>query len=68
MKKRFWQFVHDQLEQAWHWVYYHKLAKPFPENIGHRDYRYTFTYICGKTGMTTYPSPLPSEEIKVYRS
>jgi hypothetical protein len=26
MTKRFWQFVHDRLEDAWHWVYYHKLV------------------------------------------
>lgn len=32
MKRKFWQFVHDQLEQAWHWVYYHKLAEPSQES------------------------------------
>jgi hypothetical protein len=30
LKRAFWQFVHDRLEAAWHWVYYHKLARPLP--------------------------------------
>ena len=30
MRRRFWQFVHDRLERAWHWAYYHKLARPLP--------------------------------------
>lgn len=50
MKRRFWQFVHDRLEQAWHWVYYHKLAKPLPEivqsNIKY-GWRYSVSYVNG---------------------
>jgi hypothetical protein len=29
----FWRFVHDKLEQAWHWVYAHKLRPVAPEII-----------------------------------
>jgi hypothetical protein len=25
MRRRFWQWVHNRLESAWHWVYYNKL-------------------------------------------
>lgn len=45
LQKRFWNFVHDQLERAWHWVYYHKLHDPkklariVPSNV-----RYTYAY------------------------
>jgi hypothetical protein len=31
VKRRFWQYVHDRLEDAWHWVYYHKLAGDLPK-------------------------------------
>lgn len=30
MQRRFWQFVHDRLERAWHWVYRTKLASHAP--------------------------------------
>lgn len=26
MRMRFWNLVHRQLERAWHWVYYSKVA------------------------------------------
>ena len=39
MKRKFWQFIHDKLEDAWHWVYYHKLAKPITiQDAGNRLY------------------------------
>lgn len=33
MRLRFWRWVHDMLEAAWHWVYYHKLRPLEPESI-----------------------------------
>lgn len=35
MNRRFWQWVHDRLEKAWHWVYRAKLAKPInpPQDV-----------------------------------
>lgn len=44
MRRKFWQFVHNRLEDAWHWVYYHKLARPLPEVL-HGEYLYTLTYV-----------------------
>lgn len=44
MKRRFWQFVHDRLESAWHWVYYHKLAKYQLERIVPSNVSYSFKY------------------------
>ena len=43
MRRRFWQFIHDQLERAWHWVYYHKLHDPkyLTESV---PVNYTFVY------------------------
>ena len=65
MRKKFWNFVHNRLEDAWHWVYYHKLADPPPcVDIGHKDYRYTFTYVCGKTGMISDPSPVIEKDVQ----
>jgi hypothetical protein len=55
MRKRFWQFVHNRLEDAWHWVYYTKLAEPSPlTNPGHVNYQYKFTYVCGKDAMLSW--------------
>jgi hypothetical protein len=28
LRLRFWNMVHDRLQKAWHWVYYHKVIKP----------------------------------------
>lgn len=47
MRRKFWNWVHDRLEDAWHWVYYHKLAEPLPE-ITPKNYRYTFSYVVGR--------------------
>jgi hypothetical protein len=55
VRRRFWQFVHNQLELAWHWVYYHKLAPKVP--IGPPNvvaWRVTFIT---KEGFETEPSP-----------
>jgi hypothetical protein len=30
IRRRLWQFIHDRLEQAWNWVYYHKLVEDDP--------------------------------------
>jgi hypothetical protein len=60
MRREFWQFVHDQLEHARHWVYYHKLAPPSPEvNPGYVNYKYHISYVCGRTGMITDLPPIP---------
>ena len=67
MRRKFWQFVHDSLERAWHWVYYHKLAGPLPEitprNVEY-GWSYSISYINGRTGMMTDASPAtePSTE------
>jgi hypothetical protein len=49
-KRRFWQYVHDRLEDAWHWVYYHKLARPLPEitlsNVKY-GFQYSVSYVNG---------------------
>ena len=57
MRRKFWTFVHDRLEDAWHWVYYHKLAEPLPE-ITLTNYQYHISYVCGRTGMLTDVSPV----------
>jgi hypothetical protein len=44
MKRKFWLWVHDRLESAWHWVYRTKLAKPIP---GEQKFR------CGSGEMGT---------------
>ena len=61
LRRRFWQFLHDRLEAAWHWVYYHKLAEPLPV-ITRQSYQYNITYVCGKTGVMTDPTPAPKKE------
>jgi hypothetical protein len=45
MRLRFWNFVHDQLERAWHWVWHHKLEPEYlkhRQRIGNHCYRYYF--------------------------
>ena len=45
MRRRFWNFVHDALERAWHWVYYHKLHDPkYLDSICPKNITYTFLY------------------------
>jgi hypothetical protein len=52
MRRKFWKFVHDRLEEAWHWVYSNKLADPAPlPPIG--NVHYNITYACGQTAMMT---------------
>lgn len=48
MNLRFWRFVHNRLEQAWHWVYYHKILphEPLPPLT---QYKYTYSYSVGKS-------------------
>ena len=59
MRRRFWQFVHDQLERSWHWVYYHKLE---PERAKHMrrmiSYNYTYVYRNSETGKETPVAPI----------
>jgi hypothetical protein len=54
MKRKFWQYVHDRLEDAWHWVYYHKLAGYYygdlPE-VCPKNIIYTTQYINGQGGV-----------------
>lgn len=47
MRRRFWQFVHDKLEQAWHWVYYNKLAGDTTVNHYDQYGNRTYTFVYG---------------------
>lgn len=51
MSRRFWQFAHDKLESAWHWVYYHKLA---PQPPSPTSYSYSVVYL-SETGTHDVP-------------
>lgn len=53
MRRKFWELVHDKLEQAWHWVYYAKLAPPQAPKVG--DYVYSVHFVNSK-GETTNAS------------
>lgn len=57
----FWSKVHDALEEAWHWVYYHKLLPVTPKFSEQEPVLYT--KILEKEEVTIYrsnrPLPLP---------
>jgi hypothetical protein len=54
--------VHDGLEKAWHWVYYHKMNPPPLPPISTVGYRYSYTYTNGKGAFF-----VPSDETVVTR-
>jgi hypothetical protein len=56
MRERFWQFVHDKLEQAWHWVYYHKLARPLELGTP-KNYEYSARGITASSSRRTRSLP-----------
>jgi hypothetical protein len=45
LRLRFWTFVHDSLEKAWHWVYYHKVHPLIPLRLEARDILYSEAWI-----------------------
>ena len=56
MRRCFWQYVHDRLEDAWHWVYYHKLAGDLPK-VSDDPYQFRVYYVNGR-GQVIDPSPV----------
>jgi len=56
MRRKFWLWVHDTLERAWHWVYYKKLVRPLPR-IMDFPIIYHVEYINSKTGKVSDPRP-----------
>lgn len=54
MKRKFWQFVHDRLEFAWHWVYRTKLGSSSTQqgDIGQNKFG-AQTFQCGSGEMGT---------------
>jgi predicted double-glycine peptidase len=51
VKRRFWKFVHDRLEKAWHWVYVNKIAEPMPPELMEQPIRYEISYTCGAASL-----------------
>lgn len=55
MKRAFWQYVHDRLENMWHWTYRTKLARPIPTCA---PVTLTYTYFNSKTGQKLPVTPV----------
>ena len=60
-RRRFWNFVHDRLEDAWHWVWMHKLYDP-KDLVAAVPVNYTFIYGRSAAPAINLPADKPSTE------
>ena len=60
VKRKFWQWVHDRLEEVWRWVYRTKLAEPIKPS---QDVMYSYTPLPG----INWPKIGEVERVDYYR-
>lgn len=61
MKRKFWQWVHDRLEDAWSWVYRTKLSEPIHPPP---DATYRYVQVSGRA----YPTSTEVDRVDYYRA